>query len=223
MRIEDAQEAFDILDAMLTALLGSLVGGGGIAGAAFRYAVSDLRVTGLAQIQAGTLGLPLLEAFMLALPAGATYASLDRVRLALQAETPVSDAAAAVATAGLRFTLGRQARILAATTFPSSDAVMAALSRATDGFEAAEEYAADNRDPAAYQALIGLHAAVVHDLTTRACVLPKIVTYALPSGMTAHALANRLYGDAGRADELRAENGVAHPAFMPPTGTCLST
>jgi len=32
----------------------------------------------------------------------------------------------------------------------------------------------------------------------------------------------RLYSDAGRADELRAENDVVHPAFMRPTGYALS-
>jgi prophage DNA circulation protein len=35
-------------------------------------------------------------------------------------------------------------------------------------------------------------------------------------------LAYRLYADASRADEIRAENKVVHPAFCPPTGIALS-
>ena len=73
-----------------------------------------------------------------------------------------------------------------------------------------------------YQALIALDAKVVADLTTRAAALPRLVTYSLRPQLTSHALANLLYGDAGRSDELRAENKVRHPAFMPPTGTALS-
>lgn len=222
MTLDEAQEAFAVLGTMLTALQGSLSSGAGSDGAAFRYAIGDLRATGLALIQAGSLGLPLLECFMLALPAGATYASMDQVRAAMLAEAPSGAAAIAVADVGIRFALGRQARILAETTFASSGEVFAALSTVNDAFEPAEDHAADARDPTCYQALIALHATVVRDLTTRAVALPKLVTYRLPAGLTSHALANRLYGEAGRADELRAENGAIHPAFMPPSGTCLS-
>ena len=147
---------------------------------------------------------------------------MERVRLAMLALTPRSIAAIAVATAGVRFALGREARILAATTFTSSQDVFAAVAQINGAFEAAEEFAADNRDPAAYQALIALHAAVVRDLTTRGASLPALVTYRVARVLTSHALANRLYGDASRCDELRAENKIIHPAFMPPTGTALS-
>jgi prophage DNA circulation protein len=34
--------------------------------------------------------------------------------------------------------------------------------------------------------------------------------------------AYRLYSDAGRADEIRMENKVVHPAFMRPIGKALS-
>jgi hypothetical protein len=36
-------------------------------------------------------------------------------------------------------------------------------------------------------------------------------------------MSNRLYYDASRADELRAENKVVHPLFMLPTGQALSS
>jgi prophage DNA circulation protein len=40
----------------------------------------------------------------------------------------------------------------------------------------------------------------------------------LPSLVIAH----RLYQDASRADQIRAENKVVHPAFCPPLGVALS-
>ena len=83
----------------------------------------------------------------------------------------------------------------------------------------AEEFAADNRDPSTFQALIAAHAAATADLTTRAAYLPAMVTYSVQRVLTSHALANRLYGDASRCDELRAENKIIHPAFFPLTGT----
>ena len=76
--------------------------------------------------------------------------------------------------------------------------------------------------PARYHGLLALGAAVRRDLTTRATSLPRLTAYSFPRGTTSHALAYRLYGDASRCDELRAENGVIAPAFMPAAGTALS-
>lgn len=222
MNTTDASEAFGVLDLMLTALLGTLSGQTGRQGSALRYAVGDLRAVGLAQIQAGTLGLPLVNCFLLAYYAGADLDGMDRVRAAMMELTPSGDPAKAIAASGIRFALGRSAAILASRTLTSLDAVKAALSRINDAFEAAEEFAADNRAPTVYQALIALHAAVVLDLTTRGRPLPKMVAFTFAKVMTSHALANRLYGDAGRADELRQENSIIHPAFCPPAGVALS-
>ena len=222
MTIGDLDEALGILDAMLTLLLGTLSGQVGRQGAALRYAIGDLQTAAPSLLQAGTLGLPLLNCFQLATYAGATLAGMERVRVAMAAATPTGLAGIAVANAGIRFALGREARILAATTFTSSQDVFAAIVATNAAFEAAEDFAADNRDPASYQALIAMHAAVTRDLTTRAISLPNLVTYTMARILTSHALANRLYGDASRCDELRAENKVIHPAFMPLRGTALS-
>jgi prophage DNA circulation protein len=40
--------------------------------------------------------------------------------------------------------------------------------------------------------------------------------------MSTLILAQRLYYDASRADELRAENRIVHPAFSPRIGRALS-
>jgi prophage DNA circulation protein len=49
-----------------------------------------------------------------------------------------------------------------------------------------------------------------------------MVAYAFPDRRPVLAIAQALYGDAGRADELRAENKVVHPLFMPAAGRALS-
>jgi prophage DNA circulation protein len=44
--------------------------------------------------------------------------------------------------------------------------------------------------------------------------LPRIVNYQMPINYPALALANRIYADGSRSDELIAENETVHPAFM---------
>ena len=118
--------------------------------------------------------------------------------------------------------LGSEAKILAGATFTSSGDALGAMAVFQTAMEAAQDWAADNHLPALYQALLSLGAAVARDLTTRAAPLPKLTTYSFARGTSSLALAYRIYGDANRADELRAENKINHPAFMPAAGTALS-
>ena len=62
----------------------------------------------------------------------------------------------------------------------------------------------------------------MRDLTERGRPLPRYVTFETGLPLPAVVLAHRLYQDAGRADELAAENDAAHPAFMPTAGRALS-
>ena len=48
------------------------------------------------------------------------------------------------------------------------------------------------------------------------------MSYTVGAVMPALTLANRIYADAGRADELVAENKIIHPAFCPREGRALS-
>ena len=219
---DDRNEALGILGDMMTALQGSVPSAVGRPGAVFRYACGDLLASASIYLQTASLGTPLLNCFTQAIAAGATLTGMDAVRTTMSAESPTGQPGILVATAGIRFALIAEAQILADTTFVSSQDVFAALATISAAFDDAEAYAADNHDPATYQALIALGATVARDLTTRAAPLPRLTTYSFPRGTTSHVLAYRLYGDAGRAEELRAENKVIHPAFMPASGTALS-
>ena len=222
MTLSEVNETSAILGVLMTALSATLSAATGTAAADLYYAIGDLQANAGTLIRSGVWGAQVLACFDLALPAGATVADMEAVRLAMEAEAPQSVTAVALTNAGVVMALAEEVKILAATTFVSRTEIDAALSALVAAFEGAVEYAADSGDSAAFQALIAAQAAAVTDLNARAQSLPSIVTYSFPRVMTSHALAQRLYGDAGRADELRAMNGVIDPHFMPIAGSALT-
>ena len=75
--------------------------------------------------------------------------------------------------------------------------------------------AGDAGDDESYTALRALRLAVVDDLTTRGATLPQMVTAILPAPLPSLAIAQRLYRDASRSDEVTDSADVPHPAFLP--------
>lgn len=175
-----------------------------------------------ALVSSGGLGAQLLTTFVAARIAGATSASLASLRARIQEEAPASAIAQAVRIGAIRICLGQEARVVAATNFTSRDDVDHILASLNLAFEGAQDEAADAGQTDAYRALVSIQAVVIRDLTSRSRPLPRIVTYNAAPGTPALVLANRLYGDAGRANELLGENKVVHPLFMPTSGRALS-
>ena len=222
MTLDDVNEAVGVLGAALAALQAAVPGQSGRIGAAFRYGCGDLLARAPALIPAAMVGAPLRACFDAAVAAGATLNGLVAVRNSALAPSPSGQPALAVAGACYCLALGSEAKLLAGTTFTSSVDALASLAVFSAAVGAAQDWALDNHLSAQYQALLALGAAVARDITTRAAPLPRLTTYAFPRGTSSLVLAYRLYGDAGRADELRAENRVSHPAFMPASGSALS-
>jgi len=129
--------------------------------------------------------------------------------------TPARKAQAANQSASIALTkrvaLIEEARLSASTTPESSSAAMAKRSDLADRLEAEAETAPD----AVYLALVDLRVAVVRDLTDRAAQLPKVSSHTPKATLPAVVIAHRIYGDAGRADELVARNNIRHPGFVP--------
>ncbi len=101
----------------------------------------------------------------------------------------------------------------------SYDEARAMRARLARLFDLAIERAAERGDIDAATALRACLGALTRDLIERGRPLARIATYETPTPLPAVVLAWSLYQDAGRADELRAENpGHDHPAFMPMTG-----
>ena len=153
---------------------------------------------------------------------GATLATMDRVRKAALAETPISLPAVETVDAIVRITLTQEARILAAMTFSSRDEVEVVADAINAAFTATEEAASDDLDAGTYMALVQLHGDVVQLLSSTAQLLPRIITYSYTAVMPALRMAQRSYADPSRYQQLIDENNVVHPAFMPRDGKMLA-
>jgi prophage DNA circulation protein len=66
-----------------------------------------------------------------------------------------------------------------------------------------------------YLELRALYAAVADDIQARASTLARLSRFTPPATMPALAIAQHLYGDATRDEELIARNGIPHPGFTP--------
>lgn len=70
-------------------------------------------------------------------------------------------------------------------------------------------------DPEVYEAFAALKGAVVAHFQAVGSSLPRLANYRTYRTMPALLIAHELYGDATRADEVVARNGVRHPLFVP--------
>lgn len=222
MTLDELAEAKSILQTMMTALGGTLVGASGTTAADLRYGISDLLQNADTLIRSASLGTPLLNVFELATTAGATISTLEKVRTALLAQSPTTYEGTLLQAMGIQMTLAQEVQVYTGFTFASRQDVDAAIDQLNAAFDQAMLNASETGDSTSYQALLQANAAIVNDLTTRQRPLPNMITYSVPRVMTSLALANYLYGDASRADELVAENAVADPHFCPMTGYALS-
>ncbi len=135
-------------------------------------------------------------------PAGAVGASIGAIQTGLQS---LFNRAAAVSLANA-----------ASAYAPSSaDDAAAVRTQVTGVLDDAITTAGDAGDDASYTAFIALRAAVVQNLNARGAALPSVTTISTGLPTPALALAQRLYRDASRSDELVAEANPPHPAFMP--------
>lgn len=214
-------ETVAIIRRMLDALLAT-VPAKGRAGADLRAACGVLRVNAAILLNENTIAKPLGACFEFARQAGATLPQIIRVQQTLAMESPISLPATSVTNACLRFALATESMIIARMVFNSREEVDQVKTTMNDGFNAAEEIAADSMDSITYQALISTHAAVTAYLVETARPLPRMLQFYFAQPMSTITVAHRLYYDMTRADQLRAENKVVHPAFMLPKGQALS-
>ena len=129
---------------------------------------------------------------------------------------------ALVKNAGVRLCLATIAEIIAPATFVSRQDVDTTKATLLPPFQDAEEIAADEMDQATFQSLISLHGALTNHLVQTALPLPRMLQYQFYKVLPSLVMAYKLYDDASRCDELRAENKIVHPAFCPLQGEALS-
>jgi hypothetical protein len=218
----NVREAAGMVQQITTWLLGAVPPTPTLELAALRTACGDVHAHADTYLIDATLPVELLNCFQLATPAGATFDSYEAIRNNVLALTPISVPAKIVADLGLWYTLGEECRCIAATSYVSRQDVAAAIDQVNTAFWPAEEKAADLSQGSFYLAVVSLHAATTRDLVARSLLLPNVVAFDFKAPMPTLWGAQRLYADGSRADQLRNENKVVHPAFMLPQGVCLS-
>jgi hypothetical protein len=216
-----ATEAAEIVDRMLVNLQAT-VPPKGRAGSDARTAIGDARANAFKLLIDDAMGPPLDACFDQTRLAGASWQQIETVRYWVAQEAPATQGGMLLKDAGIRLCLATASRIIAGMTFVSRQDVNAIKAQLQQPFQDAIEVAADDMDQMTFQALISLHGAVTNHLVATALPLPRLLGFEFFEPLPSLVMAYRLYDDASRADELRQENKVVHPAFCPPTGIALS-
>jgi prophage DNA circulation protein len=217
----DIKEAVPIIQRMLNGLSAIIIDKED-AGIAAAVAIGQTYADAAFLCYTDDIGASLDNCFDLTRQAGCTLQQMGTVRLAVTDEAPVTIGATLVKVMGIFLSFAQQAKIISAMIFVSRDDVETLMATVQKPFADIEETVADSMDNVAYQAIIGLHAAVVNHLVQTARPLPLMLSYVFAESLPSLIISQRLYGDASRYDEIRAENKVIHPAFCPPSGRALS-
>lgn len=114
-----------------------------------------------------------------------------------------------------RCTFTALARATALYQPSSADDAAALRNSMADLFQTEIDIAGDYPDDATFTALGTLRAAIILDLGARGAALPALQTVKSNQPLPAPVIAQRLYQDAGRTNELITESDCVHPAFMP--------
>jgi prophage DNA circulation protein len=221
MEKPDAIEAEGIVQRLLANLL-IIINDKGQAGIQAKVVIGWVAANALSLLYYDQLGPPLDMCFDLTRQTGCDLTHMDEVRVLLDAETPVTLGATMIRDRSINFTLAQEGKIISNMVFTSRQDVDDLIASMKAPFDKAEEVVADTMDAMDYQAIIELRAAIVNHLVSTARPLPSMLSYQFARPLPSLIISHRLYGDASRYDEIRAENKVVHPAFCPAIGQALS-
>ncbi|PWT74309.1 MAG: hypothetical protein C5B60_06865 [Chloroflexi bacterium] len=168
------------------------------------------------------IGPPIAQAFGLAVDMGIGVAEIDEIRRVTATYQPITSGAIVVKHCLIQLALVSIGRVIAFTKYRSRQDVEAKKALINESFSAIAEAVADQMDAMTYRAIVALHAAISFYLIETARPLPQMMRYRFNITMTTLQIAYRLYANAGRADEIRYENRVVHPAFARSSGVALS-
>jgi prophage DNA circulation protein len=219
----DAEQASNVLQALCNLLLSSLPPGNVDVINTARRLTAYLRDNADAAVRGSTLGTQLQQVYLACDAAGASYAAIDAASAYLFSQAPTTSVLTqALYRSALVMNLGLESKIIARTNFTNQDQVQNMMNHVRDLFEQAKEIGIDDIDVMVYQALIAMGGAIINHLNVTQLQAPRYMTYVSVDVMPSLYLANRIYADASRSDEIEQENDVIHPAFMPTTIRVLS-
>lgn len=97
----------------------------------------------------------------------------------------------------------------------STDEALALKNRVCEQLDIALVRAGDRGDDNSYDALLELKQSFADTMAQKGASLYDMTDIVVPHPLPSLVLANRIYQDAARSDELMQETRVRHPAFMP--------
>lgn len=197
-----------------TAVLISFVGMQGRTGADLRYTVGDLNGYLAEYIRDGSFADRLLKCFQQATAANIPLTWLDNTLKSLTAETPTTLEGVIVVENCIVFAMAQQARVLSVTKFNSRDDCEAMLKRMKNWFDVVSMLAADTMANPNYLALIDLAGSITRYLADAARPLPRMISFNLNATLPSLTIAQLIYADGSRYEELAQENKTVHPLFM---------
>ena len=210
------QEAANLLDTLLNYILMSLPPGQTPQRDYCRRLVTTLRSDPAAAIRGDTLGTDLQNIYAAADAADCTYAGIEAARGYLMSQTGSTSAwVQAVLNSALVMTLGEECTLVTRMTFPSQGEVQTMILHMRDAFEQATELGIDELDVTVYRTINAMGGAIMNYLARVELQLPRYMAYRAAAPWPSLYLAQRIYADPTRADQIEAENGVVHPAFCP--------
>lgn len=226
MEKPDVIETVPMLARVMEALLRA-VQSRGREGSDVRRAVGDLLANAPYLLRNDIAGEPMALCFDTAAVAigndpASGFNRLSEVLATATAENPSTDGAVLTKYSLIKFCIGAMSQVLIDIEFKSRQEANAIRDRLNTTFAVLEEGAADAMNAVTYRALVELHAATVGYLVATARPLPRLIRFHFAKPLPTLVISYRLYDDAGRADELRAENRVVHPAFTRQDGLALS-
>jgi prophage DNA circulation protein len=218
---DDAIEAEPIVEATLNALL-AWAPTSGRTGADLRTAIGDTLAHVRELLQYDAIDQPLIRCFNLAYSTGINVNQIETVRRVAAAQSATLVGAIMTKDTLIQLALATEGYVISTMAFTSREDVDAIKIAINAAFEDMEEEIADQMDAMTWRAVLKLHAAITMHLVETARPLPQMLAYRFNMVMPSVVLAHRLYADAGRADELRDENKIVHPAFCLREGRALS-
>ncbi|MDA8487487.1 DNA circularization protein [Kluyvera sp. Awk 3] len=147
--------------------------------------------------------------------------ALEKLANAISTEYQQSDSSKAISatmnTLIVVLCTGAMTRAAADASPTSRDEAEAITQRVSVQLDTALVLAGDRAEDGMYGSLLAIRTSFLATMSDRASGLSELIQVTMAQPLPALTLANRLYQDASRADELVQEACVPHPAFMPLT------
>lgn len=214
MSISSEQEQLNEIINNICKYILQMVSAKGAQAAQLRLQVGQVQSNGLAYLQNKTFGTMLYNCFVTARTLPITADLVAMVREQISQEAPTGPIATLVVETAILYCLTTECIFITQMTFASRNDVQLMMTRMTNAFNAARDQAADRMDSATYQNLTYLAGSIINHLNQTALTLPRLVQFSFQTSYPALTMANLIYQDTSRWEQLVSENDTVHPLFM---------